>query len=71
MQLTCTASEAAALEVNSSNLGRFQKKQLNDKIEVARSQILTQGQGYKNLVDQWLNQVTDWKRQIAQFIRDE
>ena len=71
MQMTRTASEAATLEVNSSKLGRRGKKELKDRIQVHRSQLLTQTQGYKNLVDQWLIQVADWKRQLAQFIRDE
>lgn len=69
MQLVRTASDAALSEVDAQRLSRGQKKQLKDQINQARSQFLTQCQGYKNLVDQWLIQVADWKQQLRQYVQ--
>jgi len=71
MQLTHITSQTAIREVDSSNLGRFLKQHQKAHIEKTCDEILTLVQGYKNLMDQWLIQVADWKRAITQFIRVE
>lgn len=64
MHLLRAACDAAKLGIDSSNLGRRQKKRKKVEINQTHHQVLNHCQKFKTFVDQWLAQVVDQKQQL-------
>lgn len=71
MQLLRAACEAAKLEIDSSNLGRRQKKRKKVTINQTHHQVLNHCQKFDTFVDQWLVHIVDQKQQLMLHDRED